>query len=94
MMLFPLVVIFPSLSTYTVTLSQTLAHFILPFCGHSCLLGGSPGEWYVWSPEGTEWASVACESWQSLGSLTGRGESTSQDNELGKEAGAKVTGRG
>lgn len=48
----------------------------------------------MWSPEGTEWASVACESWQSLGSLTGRGESTSQDNELGKEAGAKVTGWG
>lgn len=30
------------------------AHFTLPLCCHSCLLGGSMAEWYVWSPEGTE----------------------------------------
>lgn len=33
---------------------QPLAHSTLPFCCHSCLLAGSLGEWYVWSPEGTE----------------------------------------
>lgn len=30
------------------------AHFTLPLCCHSGLLGGSMAEWYVWSPEGTE----------------------------------------
>lgn len=33
---------------------QPLALFTLPFCCHSCLLGGRVGEWYVWSPEDTE----------------------------------------
>lgn len=33
---------------------------------------------------------MACESWQRLGSLRGRGESTSQDNKRGRVAGAKV----
>ena len=68
---------------------QSLAHSTLTFCSHSCLLAGSLGEWYVWSPEGTEWASVACESWQSLRSPRGRGESTERDHEGGREAGAE-----
>lgn len=31
-----------------------MVHFTLPFCCPSCLLGGSTGEWYAWSSEGTE----------------------------------------
>lgn len=42
------------LSLPPVLCGQSLAHSTLTFCSHSCLLGGSLGEWYVWSPAGTE----------------------------------------
>lgn len=50
-MLFPLHVISPFPHHLC---GQLLAHFTLPFCCHSCLLGRSMGAWYVWSPESSE----------------------------------------
>lgn len=51
-MLLPLDVLSPPLRH--LCRAQALARFTLPLCCHSCLLGGSTGGWYVWSPEGTE----------------------------------------
>lgn len=58
----------------------------------SCLLGGSTGAWYVWSPEGTESGLPWHVNPGSLRSLRGREESQAETTSGGREAGAEVTG--
>lgn len=74
--------------------AQALARFTLPLCCHSCLLGGSTGGWYVWSPEGTEsglqWHVNPGSLRSPSGGEASRGETTSG----GREAGGEVTGAG
>jgi len=89
-MLLPLDVIAPPLHPLGAQCSA-LGHLTLPPCCRSCLLGGSMGEWYVWSPEGTESGLPWHVHPGSLRSPRGREESQAQTTSGGREAGAEVT---